>query len=181
MTGFAMDLSMMIPSLVESVLDRSVSPTYNDDRSTTHNGVVLGIEMTLSRPWGDDESKRSERHATVFLMFYGNTSVWFAAPEGDERWFSWREIPLDRWENTSNHDSCWRSDGLRCLTNLYFEMSSDIDENIAPKDMNQFVRFAGFGRNVFNHVQVTQRRAPRSKGNSYWFESELVSIEDATK
>lgn len=179
MTGFAMDLNMMIPKLVDSVLDRSKQLVYNDDHSTTHNGVIIAIDVTLSRPWGDDESLRSERHATVFLMFYGNTSVWVAAPEGDEQWISWRDVPLDRWENTSNHDSCWRSDGLRCLTDLYFAMCKDIDDTIAPIKMNQFVRFAGFGRNIFDYVHVTQIRAPRNKGNSYWSENELVRIEEA--
>lgn len=33
---------------------------------------------------------------------------------------SWKAIPLDEFENTSNHDSCWRTDGLRAITNQYF-------------------------------------------------------------
>jgi hypothetical protein len=53
----------------------------------------------------------SSRHRVYVAVIADERSdegrkVWFAKP--------W-EVPVHMWTNTSNHDSCWRSDGLRIV------------------------------------------------------------------
>ncbi len=35
----------------------------------------------------------------------------------------YKDVPIKAWKNTSNHDSCWRSDGLRAIQSTYFKVA----------------------------------------------------------
>lgn len=54
------------------------------------------------------------------------------------------EIPVSEWINTSNHDSCWNSDGFSFISNEYFKMCKEINPNIAPKFVDTNARFCPF-------------------------------------
>ena len=77
----------------------------------------------------------------------------FAAVESDDnRWIDAKSVPQNEWINTSNHDSCWNSDGLRIINELYFKMSEAINEelqvdtgtSLPPSLFHQFNTFCGF-------------------------------------
>ena len=81
----------------------------------------------------------AERDASRFLHFVfrrlgpdgSSVNVWFQL--GGETGF----IPDDAgWQNTSNHDSCWRSDGVRSpIVKAYFDLCSEVAPKKAPVEL----------------------------------------------
>lgn len=122
---------------------------------------------------------RTERR-NIFFVFTGNTTVFCAVEGDDDRWFDITDIPLDRWEYTSSHDSCWRSDGVDSpLSRLYFEWYKRImsgtqnqgedDEQSdafceipqelqpAPRDLHQHTTLGGLGQCMgFGSIELTE-------------------------
>jgi hypothetical protein len=81
----------------------------------------------------------AERDVSRFLHFVFRrlepgttaTNVWFQL--GNETGF----IPDDAaWQNTSSHDSCWSSDGVRLpITRAYFDLCDKVAPNKAPIEL----------------------------------------------
>lgn len=94
---------------------------------------VRNFEYDESKPFVDECIR-----VPVHMIFFGNTSVFFFADK--EKEFYGMPDP-DRFENTSNHNSCWRSDGFRTLHQLYFDMCEEIAPNKAPKDLDPTCSF----------------------------------------
>jgi hypothetical protein len=86
------------------------------------------------------EQARTERSASRFLHFVfrrlgpetATTNVWFQL--GGATGF----IPIDtEWQNTCNHDSCWRFDGIRSpIVEAYFGLCGEIAPRMAPVELN---------------------------------------------
>ena len=64
------------------------------------------------------------------------------------RTHTFTKINDQQWKNTSNHDTCWRTDGIDSpLSALYFTMADDVNNElsssnylpVAPKDMHSSV------------------------------------------
>ena len=60
------------------------------------------------------EEWRRRYNTTIHVIVTCRHRVYVALVPDRDQWFTkpW-ELPVSLWENTSNHDSCWRSDGLR--------------------------------------------------------------------
>jgi len=81
----------------------------------------------------------AERDVARFLHFvfrrlgseHTSVNTWFQL--GNETGF----IPLDdEWQNTSNHDSCWRSDGVRApIAKAYFDLCREVAPKKAPIEL----------------------------------------------
>jgi hypothetical protein len=89
-------------------------------RSVKHNpsgsqpGIVFCLD--LDRAYYTDDNQWSVRRM-AYVSMCGNTSVFVAlAMPQAKPWLSYQNVPLDRWENTSNHDSEWRTDGFASRT-----------------------------------------------------------------
>lgn len=53
--------------------------------------------------------------------------VWVAVSDS----YNPADVPLSEWDNPSNHDSCWRSDGVESeLTRLYFALCDEVQEGL---------------------------------------------------
>ena len=82
---------------------------------------------------------RATLDASRFLHFVfrrigpenSGVNTWFQL--GDATGF----IPDDsKWQNTSNHDSCWSSDGVRSpIVNVYFNMCGEVAPKKAPIEL----------------------------------------------
>ena len=76
----------------------------------------------------------------------------------------------EKWENTSNHDSCFRSDGVANLSALYFKMNDYIFEEV-PEEHKQApimgnVRMT-LNHNIFNGPVFKFIKVKRVPDNSY--------------
>jgi len=88
--------------------------------------------------------ERQEHGASRFLHFvfrrlgpeHSSVNTWFQL--GGETGF----VPVDaEWKNTSNHDSCWRSDGVRYpITNAYFDLCKEVAPRKAPIELSATAR-----------------------------------------
>jgi hypothetical protein len=114
------DIDRVICSLVDKFLDRSIQSHDENYQKVIRKGMMFETQLRLTH-YTDDENVDVSRQA--FILFTGNTSVFMAVAPQDYRWRGWSDISFEDWKNTSNHDSCWRSDGVRSpIVQLYFDM-----------------------------------------------------------
>ncbi len=117
---------------------------YENDGSTYHPEWVRTYHRTI-------HILVSERH-NVFVCQTTDTDP---------------SIPsIDKWENTSNHDSCWSSDGLRVFRNWAMDAYDHCwahvpkQHQIKPKDLSVFNTFDWFsGGRAFHFVKLTRNSA----------------------
>lgn len=160
---FAMNLDTLIAGVCDLTFGRGFRPDYHMDKREWHGrGLLFRFDVQLAY-YGGGSEQRSERRE-VFFAICGH-HVFFA-----HRGFASRK-PISEltWENTSNHDSCWRSDGLgRPLNELYFEMSRQVNskrkKDVAPRDMSEHV-FTPLSRPLFERVNMSWHRDPTDERN----------------
>jgi hypothetical protein len=126
-------------------------------------GLVVTLDLRMSHyALGGDEYHRS---ALVHTVFTANTSVFVHA---SREFKQWREVIPEGWANTSNHDSCWRTDGLRNLHLLQGTFVKEMNEEItadrysplAPNEFNQFCSLGTIAGKPWCHVVVEHERIP---------------------
>jgi hypothetical protein len=102
-------------------------------------GIVFAVDMDLSVYIKAAERFDSIRK-TTFVLLCGNTNVFTLTEDDDENIFNPITTDVARWDNPSNHDSCWRSDGMEWLSKNYFAAAEELNRrnhlNVAPKDMS---------------------------------------------
>lgn len=100
-----------------------------------------------------------------FLNVTSKFSVLLYCPDGG-RTHTFVMVNEELWKNTSNHDTCWESDGINSpLSELYFTMADEINmslkdsgyEEMAPRDMNQSVYMTG---KLWELVDIKLKKEP---------------------
>lgn len=81
-------------------------------------------------------------------------------------------IPYDWWINSSNHDSCWRSDGLNFINKIYWRLCKEVNSDVAPASLDDDIDF-GFGK-VFEDI-IIHTIADPEEDSSYW--RQIVNVE----
>jgi len=169
---------MTICQLVDKFLDRKI-PEYSSGGNITAHGLLFNLDISISNY---NEIDFNERQYMWFLLTR-NTSVFVAIPNmEDDHWYHWTEIPASAWKNTSNHDSCWRSDGVDSpITSVYFKLTEEINrrrvkaglEEVAPGSMHQFSHLSSA---VFRDMTVTTA-SDRDTHNPDYFRK-IISLEE---
>ncbi len=98
------------------------------------NAMIIQVHMSMTDY--SDDNENNEARDSVYVMYAGRHSIFYASAyddNGSHRHLS--NIPTSAWKNTSNHDSCWRDDGLRFLDTLYFDMANVVNHTIPPRDL----------------------------------------------
>lgn len=127
-------------------------------------GLVVSADIGMN-------DRGNEKRGTIHFVFVGNTSVWFAYCESLSRW---DDIPIERWENTSNHDSCWRTDGVnQPLAKLYFDWARELNPHKAPRNIEQFCTLGVLLSSPWEKVKVKHERL--GDNSQYW--RKIISIE----
>ena len=135
------DLKNTICKLVDFCLDRNHEIIHNKDYSFTRPAIIIPIEITA------DDNNYDERIRRKFkLLFTGNTSVWYTEVIDNK---------TTKWVNTSNHDSCWRTDGLQFLSKVYFEMCEKIEPKTLPVNVNITAEIGGLINLGIKKVSLT--------------------------
>ena len=132
---FQANVSDVIQYLVDLNLDRKTVEYDEDYTVVKRPGIHIRFIARV-----DDTSTGKNMYAYVHFLFFGNTSVFFFA--GSEMFLN--KIELNQFQNTSNHDSCWRSDGFSKLDELYFRMCNAVSKEKAPIDLYTDVSFLNF-------------------------------------
>ena len=147
------DLKNVMTGIVSQVLHGQHRTTnWHKDFSMTHPGLLFEVEMSVRKR----DDMESELRRWFYVAFCGNTSVFYtSAQDADGNFRQFEEIPSEEWENTSNHDSCWRSDGLHWLTTEYFDMCTQVESDSAPRDLESSARLGlvSLWRNVEMHTK----------------------------
>ena len=138
---FEMKLSDLASALKEQVIPRG---QHNEKALYMCFDVGLRIYSPI------EAHCRSLVHILMYCPYGGSVHTFVA-----EQDFGPTKSPKELvWENTSNHDSCWRSDGLDTpLSRIYFRMADEINakreaagyETMAPVQMSQSCHFHMFG------------------------------------
>lgn len=166
-----LNADMTIVDIVDAFLKRD-DYVVEDYSITSRHGVILSVNISTST-YEENASFHASRQ--MFILCTGNTSVFVAVAPEDKRYFSWKDIPLDAWKNTSNHDSCWRSDGVQSsLTEQYFAVCEEVNkareaqgyESVAPAQMSHFNHL---GSNpLVSHADVSTELDPDSPNPNYY-------------
>jgi hypothetical protein len=141
------------------------------ERVRTANGLYHPIEpglmTTLDLRLSHFSLTGDEFHANVLVhtLFTSNTSVFVTSSRNFQKW---DQIPVEQWLNTSNHDSCWRSDGMSELSRLFFALTDEMNEQIKaikmnplkPCEFNQYCTLGALGSKPWEFVTVEHERIP---------------------
>lgn len=140
---FKSDTKQIISSLVDQFLNRKEYRLNPKNSSIVKEAMVFNLNLSVY-----DRKSQNQFRTNIKMLFAGNTSVFFTTNNN----IIIEDIPYTDWNNTSNHDSCWRTDGFSFLDNLYFEMCHEINEDIAPIYLGSEISF-GYG-NLFEKIFV---------------------------
>ena len=116
----------------------------------------------------DNFGKKNEKHASrdvhfIVLRHGSYYRVWFAAPSPRKP----EPKPSD-YKMTSDHDSCWRSDGIdSSISHVYFALAKQVNADKAPKCLEQWCTVR------CEYVDVTW--VPIDLADTYW--KRLTKIE----
>ncbi len=145
-------------------------------------GLLVTLDLTMSHYAGENEYHRS---ALVYTVFTANTSVFVHASRDFKRW---QDLIPEDWANMSNHDSCWRTDGLRNLHLLQGTFAKEMNEEIvghgnsplAPREFGQFCSLGGLAQKPWRYVDVAHERIPDNPGKRFgsYYRRRILSIQD---
>lgn len=155
---FNIDVAEVVCYLRTSLLPRSEKYFYPIEvadqpyNQRTKYGLHVSVDLRMSDyGFAEDGNTRVRdevhRGATAHFLFCGNTTVFFALSGSSS-------IPGPaEFKNTSNHDSCWRTDGVHNpLTALFFKWCEEVSPHRRPCDVDQHCGFL-FGGHEF--VEMT--------------------------
>ncbi len=156
---FSIRLSSAIQSLVEVMLPIG-----------SEHGLFIMCDLRL-----EIEKYKLATSKDVGFSFYRPTNYTKVFVAESDRWI---EPEASAFVLTSDHDSCWRSDGVdSVISRYYFEMAKSIQgkKEIAPKDMWEFVNF--------HEIKLVKVEVDRVRDESYGPNvsstvAHLVSYED---
>jgi hypothetical protein len=120
---FKTDLARAICTIVSGTLYNVEIPV---DRA-----LYVRVRTTVKKPGSKSRGKHGYLHF-VFQRPYGHsTSVWFQ--ETTDWVFA---VDNAKWQNTSNHDSEWRSDGVESpIVKVYFAHCRKVARKMAPIEL----------------------------------------------
>jgi hypothetical protein len=134
---FTMSIKSVIQMLVNHELKRgkAANTDWHDDGSISTDGIIIPVNVQANDYTDEDTKSIGD---SIFMLFHSNTSVYYVSRYDEKGKYVRRidEINVDEWENTSNHDSCWRSDGFQFLSDLYFKVCKAVDPDKAPIDVD---------------------------------------------
>lgn len=160
---FKIGVSNMITQIVESLIDRKTVEYTGNMLTRPCIGLGLSMHMSYHKQIGISRSK------FIYFLFCGNTNVFVSVQKWPTDVFS---IPLTQFTNTSNHDSCWRDDGVNSpINDLYFTMAKEVisevekynSVKVAPAELEKNVFFMNHDAIMFGSLTY----GPESDSDSY--------------
>jgi hypothetical protein len=99
----------------------------------------------------------------------------------------WDQIPVEQYYNTSNHDSCWRTDGMRELSTLFFALTDEMNKQIEdirmnplkPREFHQYCTLGSLGSKPWEFVTVEHERIPEEHHKRRVLSVQASSLKDS--
>lgn len=123
----------MFSCQIDNAISEIAEAAFMGPGRNSEDGVYVRVRVFVRT------NPHAERDVSRFLHFVfrrlgpagSSVNTWFQL--GSETGF----IPDDAaWTNTSNHDSCWRSDGVRSpIVKAYFDLCSEVAPKKAPVEV----------------------------------------------
>lgn len=140
---FEMKASSVIAELVRILVPRH-EMEYTKEGFIQKPGLYIELDCRItdfgfSKKDGNKRERKEKTESTVVhFIFCGNVNT-----------FAWhqtkgvRETPkAEDFINVSNHDSCWRTDGVESyLSKIYFDFCKKVNSELAPKELVQWTTF----------------------------------------
>ena len=128
-----------------------------------YEGLLFQLEFIVNDPNLDHSVRGKTAQSRLFYTAVcGNTHVFFADRIQGGNLSHFKDIPSDEWINTSNHDSCWRTDGMRWINDTYFEMCRGCNPDVAPATLYSEARLGWCGK-LWTPVIMVVKRTPGSE------------------
>lgn len=127
---------------------------------------ALGISLDCSLASYED-CEIYERRTRMFFVFSSSVSVWVSIKPPDENFNSFTQVPINYWENTSNHNSCWRTDGLRPISNLYFNFAEQINKERVKNGLAEIAPINLTDHTFIDQAKKLKVRFARNKDDQY--------------
>lgn len=145
---FNMDLSSAIAFIKEQAFPASFEGEVVDV-NIKKPGIMIQCDVDVN---DFEEDKRASESVT--FLFCGNTSVFAYTGKGI---FFVEDLPVEEFANTSNHDTCWRTDGVHSyLSELYFKMCRQVNLKKAPVELHTSSRI----HRKIHPVWITYKNPP---------------------
>lgn len=160
--SFSVDSADLVNALVNVALDKHNRSFLNDRKQTIRSeGLYITLDLRVHN-YTEDISTFRFAH----FLFCGNVSVWFATTD---EYCNLNQICNDQWINTSNHDVCWRTDGVeRPLWTTYFTMTTEVleaseNKELCPNDLHNqsFLSFTPVRRVIIDYRQDDENKYRR--------------------
>lgn len=133
MAGASVDIDHAVAKMAETVLRQD-----GWEFGQLHDCRALFVEIDLRVGRSGSEEPNAMRFVNLIFQRYGNGfHVWSKVTKEAAIWRV-SEDDFNTWRNTSNHDSCWRDDGLTDITKTYFALCKEYDPTVAPIKLEQF-------------------------------------------
>ena len=132
---FRMQSYDVIPEIVEAMLPRF----------TEGKVLLVTLRATVAQP-GKNYSDPHTQFRTVHFAFYRPNNYTKVGMHIEAHRGTTAPGKNHVWQVTSDHDSCWRTDGVNSpLSQLYFEMCKQVDPDARPIDLDTMLEFGIFG------------------------------------
>lgn len=168
-----------IDALFQQLADwTALSEQNNKGRLIAKNSSDLGIHFCVElradnfgyEKDGNTKHNKWERHyySYIHIIILSERRVFVAISDK----IRLEDISVESWENTSNHDSCYRSDGFAIFNQKYFEAYNHCwkhipeEHQVSPLEANITASLSPMLRKPFRYVRV-KHEAIDSK-DSYW-------------
>lgn len=162
-------MSILAHSLIASLYNQSRKMKFLDWENP-NLAQLFRVNMRVSHSGyvQDNYYKELDRteNAVMSIVITGRHRV-YVARHADYR----QAIPeVDLFVNTSNHDSCWRTDGLQPISDMYFHLAEKVVAGFtgplrpAPAYLNTEVYLGDWlGENPIQFVEI--RQGPKRQDN----------------
>lgn len=147
---------MLVPMCATSAITAIVEgmlPRFSPDTRV----LTMSLDVRIKKH-GDDDSK--EVYRNVHLMFHRPSNytkaMWKVLDELDSC------TSIKEWEVKSDHDSCWRTDGLDTpLFDLVHGLVSQIDDTLPHRAFSIEISFGAFGDPKLRELEYVYDRNKR--------------------
>ncbi len=169
---FAIEIDSYVAMITDELLGNPRKLPERLGAFQEQEGLIFFFDMSLTVY----KDQKTYRRRSNYCFVIAGKSVWFSLVKGLVP--SLDELNnITTWENTSNHDSCWRSDGLRPISRVYFEFAEQINKEmvadglpeVAPVNMKMHVSLW----KPWKLCNVVSRLDPADKNR---YKREIVSI-----
>lgn len=127
-----------VKDVIKNFYEQFIDNTNIDSPFKPNQGVVFSIHLShIHHGYNKDGSEHFDgwegsSMSIVYILITANKNVFYAnhKDEKGQIVLDYNLIPASKWVNTSNHDSCWHTDGFSQLSQDDFKIYEEANKNV---------------------------------------------------